>query len=99
VIGQDRRPGTDDLVGEAREQFSEHHGPPSQQGVAVSALRHSSTIGGIGRQHVPLHHSDVFVEVAQYARSDQAAHARPQYDRVFPQFCHEMTMSRPVSAA
>ena len=37
--------------------------------------------------------------VGQYARGHQTAHARPEYDRVFPQLFHTITMSPLVRAA
>ena len=65
----------------------------------MPTLRHSSSIRGDVREHVPLDHGDSFVEVGQYARGHQPAHARPEYDRMFPQFRHVNTMSPPLRAA
>ena len=65
----------------------------------VVALWHAPSIGGVGRQHVALHHGDFVVEIGQYACGHQTAHARPEYDRVFPQFFHTVTMSPLVRAA
>jgi hypothetical protein len=66
--------------------------------VDVAALWHAPSIGSVGRQHVPLHDRDIVIEVSQYTCGDQAAHARPEYDRVFPQFFHTITMSPLVRA-
>jgi hypothetical protein len=77
-----RRPGLDQILGQAREQLIEDDPAAAQQRVKVLPLRDSLPPRRIGRQCVPLEHRDPLGKVRQRPRGEQSTDARPQNHRM-----------------
>jgi len=76
------RAGRKEVVEDAREELLQDLGTSSKQIVDVTTLRNTAPISGACRQGIPVHHADAVIEICQYPRRQQTAHAGPQHNRM-----------------
>src|ERR1700682_1845311 len=81
--------GRDDLVGPAGKETLDHAASARQQPVRVAPLRHALA-GDVGeRKQVALQQRDGTKKIRQRPRGQQAAHARPDHNRMLADLLHD----------